>query len=128
MLFIRYIRSTGEILSVGSGATEENCYIQMEDLNNEEILLDATADDSLHYIVEGEVVDRPVFDISDTINLPVGSSQSFPLPAGTRITFNGETEVLGVPQLELEGQFAATYTLQLELFPHQPKTVKVEVA
>lgn len=80
------------------------------------------------YVADGELVDRPVFDVAEDISLAVGETVSLNLPVGTSVSVDGEAPVvLETTPLEITGEMPAAYTLGLENWPYVSLEIKVNV-
>jgi hypothetical protein len=92
------------------------------------------ADMQLHYVLDGELTDRPEFDLPATLDIPLNESVEFDeVENGCVVRIATETETLDEftvtdGALELEGDYARTYRVTFEFFPYIPHTIEVTVA
>lgn len=121
--FIIYDTATGEIASAGTCLPQR---LAIQSLEPGQAIMIGSGQDNLHYVVDGAIVPRPSFDITSPLAIPIGTTVTVSLPAGTQINPNGITLADGV--LELEGEMPDEYELTLSLWPYLDKTVKVVVA
>lgn len=77
-----------------------------------------------HYVVDLALIPRPTFEVEPEIRIGVGTTTNVPLPVGTKVNDEG---VIADEPLQLDGDMAGEYELQLELWPYQNATVKVIV-
>jgi hypothetical protein len=125
--YILYKKATGEIIQTGTASSLEGCHAQAQDPENENILVNVEADDSLHYILDGDVVLRADLAAQEayTITADGEDEVSFPLPAGTSVRFEGayhEGEETFAFTSDTQGKFVFMF---FPPFPYKPLTVTV---
>lgn len=80
------------------------------------------ADDTLHYVLDGQIVDRPQFPVAREASVPADGETTFTLaelPEGTEVQIDdGAPIVLPDTTLELTFDAPGTYTLYLRRFPY----------
>lgn len=83
--------------------------------------------DVTHYVVEGVIIPRPLFDLPTETLLAVGESRDFTIPDPCKVAFEGEEHVVTGGVLSTDGDMPATYEFRFEHWPYLPHTLKVIV-
>ncbi|MBD9544241.1 hypothetical protein IB276_32880 [Ensifer sp. ENS04] len=94
--------------------------------------ISASADHDLHYIHEGAVTSRPTLDLPEDIQTTVGSEialTGIPASPGDPCMILIDENVYHVEDanLTLDADMPAEYSILIEKFPYQRKTIKVTV-
>lgn len=82
-----------------------------------------------HFVLNGQVFEKPEFVLSDEVSLTVGQVQQFfNIPVGTTLSFEGETYTIDDGLWEIEADATGVFVYTLSLFPYKRKVVKVVVS
>lgn len=117
MNLIIYAQATGQILR--SVSCPEDMIALQYDPATEAYLEHDQVDDAVLYIVDGEIVDRPVFE-----EIVVGTTIAN-LPNPTTIIANNQSYEVTDGVAELSFTYPGAYYVMLISFPYQDKSVKV---
>jgi hypothetical protein len=79
------------------------------------------------YIRDGKITRRPTFDLPTELDLKVGETKIFQLPAGTKVYVDGEPTTLEDGELEIGAEMPAEYQLYITNFPYVEVFLKVTV-
>jgi hypothetical protein len=119
MIFLIYWVETGRVERVIFAPSSEYAKLQLEAGQN---FVEGTGDDVTHYVVNGEVIPRPEFPISqldDTLTVPIG----------TEFSIYGPVFISGVATdgiLEFEFSEPGRYIIHLSLWPYKDAEVILE--
>lgn len=81
-----------------------------------------------HYVLEGEVLERPTFDAPESLAVTVGELITLPgLPNPVDVTIDGTTHIVEGGELELTADMPAQYTIEISQWPYISRTVEVTV-
>jgi hypothetical protein len=117
MNLIIYLQATGQILR--SVTCPEDMIALQYDPATEAYLEHDRVDDAFLYIVDGEIVDRPVFEA-----IVVGTTIAN-LPNPTTVVANGKSYEVTDGVAELSFDYPGEYFVHLISFPYVDETVKV---
>lgn len=118
MSYIIYNKDTGEI------AKCVNCpadLIASQCRDNEGWIEGAQIDDTLFYVLDREVVERPEFSI--TTNGAVISG----VPEGTIVTIEGQQYTADGDDIVFEPSISGTYQIALSHFPYKETIIEVTI-
>ncbi|WP_276122576.1 hypothetical protein [Pararhizobium qamdonense] len=81
-----------------------------------------------YYVLDGELIERPVFSLPAAMTLMVGENHTFEhLPHPCEIELNGKTVVVTDGRLETAAKMAATYQLEFRHWPYINHSMKVVI-
>ncbi len=130
--YFKYRTDRGEIVATGECSSAEQCYIQMDDPENEHVIIGVKADDSTQWVnEEGDLTDRPALDAPATASIVADgvAEVTFPLPAGTMVLFNGVAAVTDGDDFGFTTDIPGTYVFEFSPpFPFIPCTLTIEAA
>ncbi len=128
--YFKYRTDTGEIVAAGECSSAEQCYIQMDDAENEHVIIGVKADDSTQWVnEEGSLTDRPVLAAPATASIVADGLEevAFTLPAGTIVRFNGAAAVTDGDDFGFTTDIPGTYVFEFSPpFPFIPRTLTIE--
>lgn len=125
-----YRTDTGEILATGDCSDDQQCQLQLRDPENENIYLGLKADDATQWVTEdGNIADRPALDVPEAASIVADGLAEIAcaLPAGTVVSFNGETAITDGDGFGFTTDIAGTYVFEFTPpFPFIPRTLTIE--
>ncbi len=128
--YFKYRTDTGEIVATGECSSAEQCYIQMDDPENEHVIVGVKADDSTQWVnEEGNLTDRPALGAPATASIVADglAEVAFALPAGTTVLFNGAAAVTNGGDFGFTTDIPGTYVFEFSPpFPFIPRTLTIE--
>lgn len=115
--FTIYNPATGEIIRSGS-CTESDVELQPQE---GEALVRGAANDLLHYVVDGVIVDRPTFSISKTeiVADDVDGAVIANLPDPVTVKVDGIAYEVTGGAVSISSPTPATYKVEIDHFPYQ---------
>lgn len=121
--FTIYNPLTGEILRSGS-CVESDVELQIQP--GEALVLGAS-NDVLHYVLNGEIVDRPSFNISKTeiVADDLDEAVIADLPDPITVTVDGVAYEVTGGSLAITSPMPATYNIEIDHWPYLPFSTEV---
>jgi hypothetical protein len=104
--------------------------IEMLKGDKEVLLLDRplSADEQREmYVLNGELTPKLEFAVEPSYSIQVGQETSISVPAGTSVTFEGQTMLIEDGLLELEADHVMTYNITLSHPIYLARTIEISV-
>ena len=90
--------------------------------------ISAEVDHDAHYVQGGTLASRPALDLPDEIEVEVGAEiELMGLPAPCMVVIDSDVHQIEDPDLTLDADMPAEYSILIEKFPYQRKIIKVTV-
>lgn len=121
--FTIYEPTTGQILRSGACIASD---LELQ-LQEGEALVLGSSDDLTHYVLDGEIVDRPTFSISKTeiVADDVDEAVIANLPDPVTITVDGVPYEVAGGTLAITSPMPAAYKIEIDHWPYRPFKVEV---
>ncbi|MCD2184196.1 hypothetical protein [Rhizobium sp. GN54] len=125
-----YYPETGEVMCCGMCSPADSVANQLDGWPDHYVYSEAV-DGETHYMVEGAPAPRPELACASSYSVTADAQDevTIALPAGTAITFQGETSVTDGDDFAFTTDIPGTYVFRLTPpFPFIPLTLTIEAA
>lgn len=126
--FLVFVKATGEILRTGSVSEPFDLPLQNQEACEDWLM--ETADDRFQYVLDGQIVDRPLLHTPERVNLAVGQTyHDQTMPEGSRVSLDrGPWMITDMDGVEFTPAVPGYHELAIEgPFPLQPHIVRITV-